>query len=148
MADRAAKGLHRMRTGRADKEIEPGVRGIGLRHAALHGDFERLAPLGSLQEAGRGNLSRERLAAVDVHDHVTSDEPSRGGGCLGQHHAHGGVLGLEEALRGQMKAVGILELLIAVAFDGETFGGLGRRLERERDGFCLSVGGISRRTGS
>ena len=148
MADRAAKGLHRMRTGRADKEIEPGVRGIGLRHAALHGDFERLAPLGSLQEAGRGNLSRERLAAVDVHDHVTSDEPSRGGGRLGQHHAHGGVLGLEEALRGQMKAVGILELLIAVAFDREPLGGLGRRLKRERDGFCLSVGGIGRRTGS
>ena len=47
-----------------------------------------------------------------------------------------------------MKAVGILELLIAVAFDREPLGGLGRRLKRERDGFCLSVGGIGRRTGS
>ena len=44
VADRAAERLHRVRARRAHEQIEPRMGGVGLRHAALDRELERLAP--------------------------------------------------------------------------------------------------------
>ncbi len=148
MADRAAERLHRMRTGRAHEEIEFGMRRVGLRHASIHCDFERFAPLRRFQEAARSHLPGEGLPAVDVHDHVASHKPCGRGRRLWQHHADHRILGMKQSLRGEVKPIGILKLLIAVAFHRKLLGCAGRRGEGEGNGLRLPIGRVGGRAGN
>ena len=133
VADRAPERLHRVRAGGAHEQVEPRVGGIGLWHAAADRHPQRTAPLRRLDEVGHGGVAGQRLAAVDVDDHVAGGQSGHGGGRLGQHGEHGRILGPEQPPRGEVEAVEVLELLVPVSRDGGCRGRFRRRGERDRD---------------
>ena len=135
MADGAAEVLHRVRTRVAHEQVEPRVRGIGLRNPPPHGHRERLAPGGRLEKRRHRDVSRECPSAVDRLDHVAHLKPCLRGGRAGHHHADRRIVGVEQATGSQPQPIGRLERLGLVAL---RLGGRRGHLHGQRLGLRVS----------
>ena len=148
MADRAAESLHRVGAGRSDEEIETRVSGVGLRDAAPDRELERPAPLRRPDERRDSGLARERLAAVDAGDDIPRHQAGHRGRRSGDDKADRRIGGVEQTVGGEVEAVELLELGVAIPLDGRREGArLGGCRERDGDVALFAVGRLGGGTG-
>jgi hypothetical protein len=96
--------------------------------AEQHDEIERLAPNRSLEQRRHGHLAGERLAPVDVDDHVAGHESGCRCRAFREHDADRRIVLPKEAAWSKMQSVGSLEPGVGIAL------ALGsRRRRRQRD---------------
>ena len=122
--------------------------GVGLGDAASDRELERTAPLRRPDERRHSGLPRECLAAVDAGDDIPRHEAGHCRGRSGDNEADRRISGVEQTIGGEVEAVELLELGVAIPLNGRRgsawLGGCG---EGDGDGALFAIGRLGGGTG-
>ena len=107
VADGAAEGLERVRTGVAHHQVQPRVGAVRMRQAAAHLKHHRFVPVPPGQQQLAGMDDAGDLDVVDVFDHVPLLQSRPSSKRRRHHELHRSRVRLELPLRGDAKSVGL-----------------------------------------
>ena len=122
VADRAANVVQPVWAERADEQVQPGMRNIGIRQATVDEQLGRRPPGQLVDQVAIHALVIENPAPLDLREHVADHQAGLGRRCLGPHHADRHVLGIDHSPIGQPEAEPAIQ-----AFGGRRLAGMGWR---------------------